>query len=145
MVSELDTRRCTSEDVGPRRRVDCENPHQLERGTSVSENAGPEWELIVRSHIDWKEEQVSVRTLGPEGGELWDSTSIEERNECHRGLWAPKVGELWDPTSVGEGNERFFLRVWKSLHRKSVFKPWGKSVEANPKKDSYSCLNGLNI
>ena len=32
MVSELDTRRCASEDVGPPRGVDCEIPHLLGRG-----------------------------------------------------------------------------------------------------------------
>ena len=31
MVLEPDTRRCASEDAGPRRGVDCEIPHQLER------------------------------------------------------------------------------------------------------------------
>ena len=43
MVSEPDTGQCTSEDIRPRRGVDYEIPHQLERGTSASEGAGPEW------------------------------------------------------------------------------------------------------
>ena len=33
MVSKLDIEPCTSEDAGPPRRVDCEIPHQLEKGT----------------------------------------------------------------------------------------------------------------
>ena len=33
MVSEPDTEWCASEDVGLPRGVDCEIPHQLERGT----------------------------------------------------------------------------------------------------------------
>ena len=44
MVSESDTGRCANEDTGPQR--------------------GGGW--IVRSHIDWREERVSARTLGPE-------------------------------------------------------------------------------
>ena len=34
IVSELDTGRCASKDAGPLRRVDCEIPHRLERGTN---------------------------------------------------------------------------------------------------------------
>ena len=57
MVSELDTRpcankeaetrrrvgtrRCASEDAGPRRGVDWGLPHRLKKGTSASEDAGP--------------------------------------------------------------------------------------------------------
>ena len=36
MVSEPDTERCANEDAGPRRGVDFEIPHQLERGTKHS-------------------------------------------------------------------------------------------------------------
>ena len=36
MVSELDTGRCASEDVGSPKGVDCEIPHRLERGTKHS-------------------------------------------------------------------------------------------------------------
>ena len=41
MVSKPNTGRCASEDVGPRRGVDCEIRHQLKRGTSASEDAEP--------------------------------------------------------------------------------------------------------
>ena len=34
---------------------------------SVSEEAGPEGGWIVRSHVEWRVQRVSVRTLGPEG------------------------------------------------------------------------------
>ena len=36
MVSELDIGQCASEDVGLPREVDCEIPHQLEKGTEHS-------------------------------------------------------------------------------------------------------------
>ena len=36
MVSEPNTEQCASEDAGPRRRVDCEISHWLERGTKYS-------------------------------------------------------------------------------------------------------------
>ena len=41
MVSKPDIGRCASEDARPRRGVNCEIPHRLERGTSASEDAGP--------------------------------------------------------------------------------------------------------
>ena len=41
--------------LGPKG-TDCVIPNRLERGTSASEDAGPEWEWIVRSHIGWREE-----------------------------------------------------------------------------------------
>ena len=41
MVLELGTEWCAREDVEPRRGMDCETPHRLERGTSVNEDAGP--------------------------------------------------------------------------------------------------------
>ena len=47
IVWESDTGRCANEDAEPRRRVDCEIPHQLERRTRVSEDAGP------RKGVDW--------------------------------------------------------------------------------------------
>ena len=37
----LDMRRCASKDAGPRMRVDWGVPHQLEKGTSASEDVGP--------------------------------------------------------------------------------------------------------
>ena len=44
MVSESDISQCVSEDAGPRREVEGEIPHQLERETSTSETVGPERE-----------------------------------------------------------------------------------------------------
>ena len=41
MVSKLDTRQCASENAGAQRGVDCEIPHRLEGGTSVSKDAEP--------------------------------------------------------------------------------------------------------
>ena len=66
----MDTRQCVSEDVGPRRWVDWEGPtsvpHRLERGTSTSEDAGPERGWIVRSHICWRGEQsIFIRVWKP--------------------------------------------------------------------------------
>ena len=40
LVSVPDTGWC-AKDVGPRREVDCEIPHRLEKGTSASKVAGP--------------------------------------------------------------------------------------------------------
>ena len=37
----LDMRRCASKDAGPQMRVDWGVPHQLEKGTSASEDVGP--------------------------------------------------------------------------------------------------------
>ena len=48
MISELDTRWCTSEDAEPRRGVDT--------GQCASEDSEPRREWIVRPHIGWKEE-----------------------------------------------------------------------------------------
>ena len=52
----------------------------------------------MRSHIDWREERVPARMLGPKGGELFDSISVRE------------------------GNKVFFTRVWKSLPSICVLK-----------------------
>ena len=41
MVSETDSGWYVSEYAGPRRGVDCEIPHRLERGTSANETLGP--------------------------------------------------------------------------------------------------------
>ena len=68
MVSELDIGRCASEEVAPLRGwtrgsvpartlgleggvLGCS--HQLQKGTSTSEDAGLEGGWIMRSHIDW--------------------------------------------------------------------------------------------
>ena len=42
MVSEPNAGPCASEDARPRRGVDRETPHRLERGASVSEDTGPQ-------------------------------------------------------------------------------------------------------
>ena len=125
MLSEPNTGRCVSEDAGPRKGVDCENAHKLERGTSANENAGPwrgpggvstrmlghEGGWIVRSHIDWREERVLARTLSP--------------------------------TLVGEENEAFLIRVWKSLPSKHVLKTLRGSVKWKSPKRTISVSGGL--
>ena len=55
---EVDTEQCASADVGPRRGVECEISHRLERGTSASDDIGPQMGWIVRSHIGWGGEQI---------------------------------------------------------------------------------------
>ena len=81
MVSELDTRLCASKETLPRRGVDTRQ--------CASKDAGPQRGWIWRgSHIDWRKERVSARTLGPEGGVDRES-----------------------PTLVGEENETPFKRV----------------------------------
>ena len=45
------------EDAKPRREMDCEIPHQLERGTSANKNTGLLKGWIVRSHIGWRGER----------------------------------------------------------------------------------------
>ena len=64
---EVDIRRCASEDTRLRLGVDYEISHRLERETSVNENVRPRNGWIMRSHINWREERVLTRTLGPEG------------------------------------------------------------------------------
>ena len=61
MVSEPDTRRCVSLLALPWRGVDTRR--------CASKDAGPQgrWNWVL-SHIDWRKERVSARTLGPEGG-----------------------------------------------------------------------------
>ena len=55
----VDTRQCASKDTGPQRGgVDLVVvPHRYEKGMSVSEDAGPEGQWIVMSHISWGGEQ----------------------------------------------------------------------------------------
>ena len=43
-------------------------PHQLEKGTSVNEDAGPEGGWIEGSHVNWRRERVLTRA--PYGGGL---------------------------------------------------------------------------
>ena len=42
MVLELNIGQCASEDTEPRRGMNCEIPPELERGTSASDDAGPQ-------------------------------------------------------------------------------------------------------
>ena len=53
MVSELDTRRCASEEAEPQR--------GWTRGGVLAK---------MLDHIDWRRERVPARTLGTEGGGL---------------------------------------------------------------------------
>ena len=46
-------RQCASKNAGPRRVVDLGDPHQLEKGTSASKDAGPEGGWTVGSYIGW--------------------------------------------------------------------------------------------
>ena len=89
MVLELDTRRCAIEEAEPQRgwtRGGCQHDARPWRG----------W--IGGSHIDWRREWVSVRTLGSEGE------------------WIVRSHIGW------EENETFFVRVWKPLPSKCVLK-----------------------
>ena len=70
MVSELDTRRCTNENVGPKGGLIVRSHIDWKEEQVSVRTLGPKGGLIVRSHIDWKEEEVSVRTLDPKGGGL---------------------------------------------------------------------------
>ena len=85
MVSKPDTGPCVSEEAKPRRGVDMRQCANKDEG----------W--IEGSHIDWKREQVPVKTL-------------------HPGV------DCWDPTSVGEENKAFFISVWKPLPSWRVLK-----------------------
>ena len=68
--------------------VDCEIPHRLERETSASKDVGPRRGWIVRSHVDWRGEQVSARMLGSEGGWIVRShiSWRRERNILYKGV-----------------------------------------------------------
>ena len=105
MVSELDTGRCANLLAVPRRGVDTRR--------CASKDAGPQsgW-IWRRSHIDWRKERVSARTLGPKGGGLW----------C--------------PTLVGEENKPPFIRVWKPSPNIHVLKPWEEARKGKPKEDN---------
>ena len=108
--------------------VNCEIAHQLERGTSASEDAGPQRRWIVRSHVNWRGERVSERTLTLKGGgfeiprRLDRGTSVREDVGPWREVdlisqidWigeqvpartlGPKGKWIWYPRSIGEGNE----------------------------------------
>ena len=69
---ETSTGRCDSEEDEPRRGVDTRR--------CGSKGAGPKGKWIGESHIGWRRERVSSRTLNPEGGGLWDPTLVEEEN-----------------------------------------------------------------
>ena len=62
MVSEPDIGRCASKDS--------ELEGEWTPDGVLARMSDPEGEWIVRSHIDWREEQMTVRTLGPERGGL---------------------------------------------------------------------------
>ena len=98
IVLEPDTGWCASEEAKPRR--------GWTWGCVPARTLGPKWGWIGGSHIDWRRKQVLARTLGPEGG------------------------GLWDPTSVGEDNETFFIRVWKPLTSGHVL----KTLRESPKR-----------
>ena len=55
--SGVDTR-CVSKDVGPQRGGFGVVSHRLEKGTSASEDAGPQRGWIVRSHVDWRRDKA---------------------------------------------------------------------------------------
>ena len=66
---------------------------------------------IVRSHIDWREERVSARTLVLKGG------------------------GLWDPTLVGERTETFFIRVWNPLLNRRILKTSRESSKEKAQRE----------
>ena len=94
MISEPDTGRCASKDAGPRRGLNWEVPHQLEKG-------------------------ISARTLGPKGGWIVRSPS------------------------GGKENETFFIRVWKPLPRRRVFKTLRGSSKGKLQRRQYLLAVGL--
>ena len=53
----VNVRQCASKDVESRKGVDWEVSHRLEKGTSASEDAGPEGGWIARSYINWRGER----------------------------------------------------------------------------------------
>ena len=74
---------------------------------------------------------------------------LEERHRLERGTSAsmdagPQCG-LWDPPSVGEENKTFFTRVWKSLPRKRVLKPWGWRRYVTCQSRQYLLAVGLGL
>ena len=62
MVSVPDTKQCASEEAEPRR--------GWTRGSVLTRKLGPEGWWIGGSHIDWRRERVSSRTLVPKRGAL---------------------------------------------------------------------------
>ena len=62
MVLEIDTGRCASEEVEPRRGVDMRR--------CVGKDAGPKGGGLGGLIIDWRKERVPARMLGSEGGGL---------------------------------------------------------------------------
>ena len=85
--------------------MDCEILHRLERGTSASEDAGPEEGWIVRSHISWKAERVLARMLAPKGVDCEISHWLEREMSVSEDTEPQRVGGLCDLTSTVEGNE----------------------------------------
>ena len=49
--------------------------------------------------------------------------SKPDTERCANKDAGPQGGGLWDPTSVGEENEKFFIGMWKPLPNKHVLKP----------------------
>ena len=62
MISELDTRRCASEEAEPHRGVDTR--------WCANKDDGSRRGWIGGSHFDWRRERVPARTADPEGGGL---------------------------------------------------------------------------
>ena len=100
--------------------VDCEISHWLERKQVPARTLGPERGWIVRSHIDWRGEQVPASSLVLNGD------------------------ELWDPTSVGERNEIFFIRIWKPLSSICILKSLRRSPKGKAQREHYLLAASLS-
>ena len=126
----------------------------LERGNSASEDAGPRKGWIMRSYIGWRGDEtffvkvwkslpsrcvLKILRGSPKGkvqrGQYL--LAVGEGNQCRQGRWTPKRSGLWDPTSVGEKNEAFFIRVWRPLLNRHVFKTLRGCLKGKVQRGQY--------
>ena len=89
-------------------------------GRRASEDAEPRGGWIVRAHIDWRGEQVSVRTLGPEVG------------------WIVRSHVSW------RGDEGLFIRVLKPLSSRRILKTLREKSKGKVQRGQYLLTVGLS-
>ena len=116
----MDIGRCDREDVGPRRGVDCEIPHRLERGTSARKDAGP------RREVD-----------------------LEIPHLLEKGTSASKVAELQgeevDCDYVGwRGERNIIYKDLKLLPSRRILKTLRRSPKEKAQKGQYLLVVGLD-
>ena len=87
-------RGCASKDVGPQRGWIWEVPRRLEKEMSANEDAGPEGEWTMRSHISWEENETPFIRVWNLSLAVLKTLRGSPKGKAQRGQYLLEVGGL---------------------------------------------------